>query len=388
MRVLYVINRCKHNQLAYVRSIAPHCGDNRVVVSYMANDWLGETWLAKADETLHDVTVLHPKPVGELDIDLGAFDRAICKAIVELRPEVVHMLYYLHDHLVIRVRRILAQTGSRAALVYETRDPSGLFPTALPEREAIAAADGYIFAADAIFDYFFERYLVEPRPYLVIRQSEFYANRDSVPAKLSDGDGRTHVTLLGWFSENPDHCRHYGDYIREFVEGTKNTVLHAFSHRPTPYLETLEADLVGRFVNHPKVQEAIFASPPRFTSTFGAYDFNLVTHMHWRTKNEREICRYVNPTKATSPLILADLPFLCTRHYQGIGELIDEFGCGFVYRGWSELNELFRDRARWGPMREGAARAAEALCHEAQGPRVAAFYREVASGSAGRSARE
>jgi hypothetical protein len=379
MRTLFIINRCKHNHLNYVRAVAPHCAANRVVISYMANDWLAKNDLARADSVLGGVSVLHPEPVDELEIDLDRFDAAVRSAVHELQPEVVHMLYYLHDHLVVRARGILDELGSPALLIYETRDPSGILRESLPEKEAIEAADGYIFVSHATFDYFFDRYLFEPRPYLVIRQSEQYANRDALPKKQSDLDGRTHVTLLGWYSEHPDEGRHYEEYIRAFADNTENTVLHAFSHRPRPYLERLETELDGRFVNHEKVPEALFAKPPLFTSTIGAYDFNLVAHMLWAKKNEREVLRYCNPTKATSPLVLADLPFLCTHHYQGIREIIDEYGCGMIFRGWSDLNELFRDRDRWAPMREGAARAAKELCLEAQGPRVTAFYREVQS---------
>jgi hypothetical protein len=58
-------------------------------------------------------------------------------------------------------------------------------------------------------------------------------------------------------------------------------------------------------------------------------------------------------------------------------DLIDEFGCGYVYRGWRDLDALLNDRSRWPPLIEAARRAARAICHEAQAERIEAFYRTV-----------
>jgi len=81
MRTLFIINRCKHTHLNYVRAVAPHCSGNRVVISHMANDWLGKTGLARADGVLGGVTLLHPEPVDELEIDLDRFDAAVRSAL-------------------------------------------------------------------------------------------------------------------------------------------------------------------------------------------------------------------------------------------------------------------------------------------------------------------
>jgi hypothetical protein len=33
MRVLFVVNRCKKNQMQYVRSIAPRCSESAAIIS-------------------------------------------------------------------------------------------------------------------------------------------------------------------------------------------------------------------------------------------------------------------------------------------------------------------------------------------------------------------
>jgi hypothetical protein len=66
--------------------------------------------------------------------------------------------------------------------------------------------------------------------------------------------------------------------------------------------------------------------------------------------------RVCNPTKATSPLVLADLPVLCLPHYRRVVDIIEEYGCGYVYRGWRDLDELLDDRARWPTLIAGARR--------------------------------
>ena len=113
----------------------------------------------------------------------------------------------------------------------------------------------------------------------------------------------------------------------------------------------------------------------RYTSTLGQLDFNLVAHVLGRPKDDGRMLRVCNPTKATSPLVLADLPVLCLPHYGGVVDIIDEYGCGYVYRGWRDLDALLNDRARWPPLAAGARRAATQLCHEAQAERILAFYR-------------
>ncbi len=378
MRVLFVVNKCKVQTMNYVRSVARGCEQSAALVTYPGHPNVHNWDLLVEDQHLPKVSLLHSDSVRDEDIDLEKFEQELRAAIADLNPQVIHVLFYLHDHIVLRVRSVLDDLGHRAALIYETRDPTGVMPRDLPEREAIEASDGYIFVSEEIYNYFFNRYLIEPRPYLVIRQSEFYARRDELPKKRSDEDGMTHVSLLGTFRGNPENSRHYEEYIQAFLRGTKDTVLHAFSHRPQDYLDRLETEFEGRCINHNPHGPTM---DPRqnwhYTSTIGTFDFNLVAHSLWRPKNSREMLRYCNPTKATSPLILADLPLICNTHYSGTVEIIEEFGCGHVFRDWSELNQLFQEKHRWASMQEGARAAAKALCHEAQSEKVLDFYRSI-----------
>jgi hypothetical protein len=96
-----------------------------------------------------------------------------------------------------------------------------------------------------------------------------------------------------------------------------------------------------------------------------------------RPRDEAKMLRVCNPTKATSPLVRADLPVLCLPHYGGVVDIIEEYGCGYVYRSWRDLDELLNDRARWPALIASAQRAATALCHESQAERIVDFYRTL-----------
>jgi hypothetical protein len=380
MRVLFVVNRCKKIQMQYVRSIAPRCSESAVIISYIANQYVVDYGLLEPNAAIGSVSVLHPDEIPEDAIDLSRFRREVQSAVARMRPDVVHCLYYWHDALTLVVRDVLDELRHPAVLVYETRDPSGIGRPELPEKEALRAADGYIFATRAIVDDLFARYLWEPQPHIIIRHSELYAHRDGYPPKLSGRDGRAHVALMGTFSEDRDSGRHYAAYIDAFLSSTRNTVLHAFPHLRVSYLEAGASTHGGRLVVHWEDRPYVGNPNPRrrhYTSTIGQLDFTLVAHVLGRPRDEGEILRVCNPTKATSPLVLADLPVLCLPHYRGVVDIIEEYGCGYVYRGWRDLDELLNDRARWPTLIAGAQRAATALCHESQAERVLDFYRRL-----------
>lgn len=380
MRVLFVVNRCKKNQMQYVRSIAPRCSEARAIVSYIGHRNVVDYGLLEPDAVIRSVSVLHPDEIPEDAIDLPRFRREVRSAVESLRPDVVHCLYYLHDALTLVVREVLDELRHPAVLVYETRDPSGIHRPQLPEKAALLASDGFIFATRAIVDDLFARHLWEPRPHIVIRQSELYADRDAYPVKLSGADGRAHVALMGSFSEELDSGRHYAAYIDAFLSSTRNTVLHVFPHRRVSYLDAGASTHAGRLVVHWDDRPYVGNPNPRrrgYTSTIGQLDFNLVAHVLGRPRDEAKMLRVCNPTKATSPLVLADLPVLCLPHYGGVVDIIEEYGCGYVYRSWRDLDELLNDRARWPALIAGAQRAATALCHEAQAERIVDFYRAL-----------
>ncbi len=377
MRVLFVVNRCKKNQMQYLRSIAAHCSESRVIISYVGHQNVVDYGLLEPGAAIGSVTVLHADEISEDAIDLSKFRTEVRSAVEGLRPDVVHCLYYYHDALTLVVREVLGELGHPAVLVYETRDPSSIHRRDLPENEALHASDGYIFATRAIVDHLFARHLWEPEPHIIIRQSELYADRDAYPAKLSDSDGRTHVGLMGTFAEELDSGRHYATYIDAFLSSTRNTVLHVFPHRIVSYLDACASTHDGRLVVHWEDRPYVGNPDPRrrhYTSTIGQLDFNLVAHVLGRPKDEGKMLRVCNPTKATSPLVLADLPVLCLPHYRGVVDIIEEYGCGYVYRGWRDLDALLNDRARWPPLIAAARRAATALCHESQAERILAFY--------------
>lgn len=380
MRVLFVVNRCKKNQMFYIRSIARLATYARAIVSYVGHENVRKYGLLEPGEGIARVDLLHDDRIGEMEIDLGRFRDHVRAAILESRPDVIHCLYYYHDSLVVAVRDVLDEVGHDAVLIYETRDPTGIGFPDLDERAALEASDAYIFATEAIVDDLFARHLFHPSPYILVRQSEFYADRDAYPEKLSAEDGRAHIVLMGSFKDDVRTARHYGAYIDAFVRRTTNSILHLFPHLPAEHLEACEAAHPDRVVlhreDHPYPRHP---KPERrgYTSTMGRFDFNLVAHTLGRGGSEDEMLRVCNPTKATSPLILADLPILCMPHYRGIAGLVEEMGCGVVYRSWDDLNELFEDRTRWPALIASSQAAAKRLCQESQAEEVVAFYRTV-----------
>src|SRR5262249_32449028 len=156
----------------------------------------------------------------------------------------------------------------------------------------------------------------------------------------------------------------YAAYIDAFLSKTHNTVLHVFPHLRASYLDAGVSTHGRRLVVHRDDRPYVGNPNPRrraYTSIVRQFDFNLVAHVLGRPRDEAEMLRVCNPTKATSPLVLADLPVLCLPHYRGVVDIIEEYGCGYVYRGWRDLDALLNDRARWPTLIAGARRAAAAL---------------------------
>ena len=107
MRVLFVVNRCKKNQMQYVRSIAARCSESRVIISYIGHRNVVDYRLLEPNDAIRSVTVLHPDEIREDAIDLARFRSEVRSAVESMRPDVVHCLYYLHDTLTLVVRDVL-----------------------------------------------------------------------------------------------------------------------------------------------------------------------------------------------------------------------------------------------------------------------------------------
>ncbi len=293
----------------------------------------------------------------------------------EHRPEVVHVMYYHHEALMPLLRNEI-DPGCR--LVMECRDPiTALRPQESGwlevERKALASVDGLIVVSRATAEYYQWRHEMKLAPWLVVPHA--FARRTMgrrVVDRLSEGDGRVHLALVGTASADPQHSRYYANVIEQLTEA--GVVVHSHFH------DGPESDFYARLAKtnhdyfaHPTVP---FREETLLSDLMARYDLTGVFHqLNAKGKNEGAILRMCLPTKAVSGWFHGGIPLVCFPHYGGILEYLLPKGLGFVV---DELSEVARiPRAEIEQVRQRTHRAREFFSHEVHAARVIEFYRRL-----------
>jgi hypothetical protein len=291
-------------------------------------------------------------PIGWIRHDGVEHVRARLDAIVaDFKPDLVHLMYYYHEDLTLIVRELV---GDALPIVFECRDPLTTLNGALPgdarwtrERDAILASDRQIFISRALRDYLADAHDLELDASSLIIPYAFRGATLAPPSeKLSSGDGRTHIAIVGSADDKPDHGRWYGGIIRRLVE--LGLVVHSHFWDLTDFGRTLEpyvalADELEDYHHHPTVD---YRPGTELSKLMSRYDLMGVFHELEATHhNESATLAVCLPTKAVGGWLHGGIPVVCFPHYRGIVERIEEFEIGFVIQTWEDLRRIGSDRA-------------------------------------------
>ena len=331
-------------------------------------------------DEVHPGSVLDARREGVDVVHLPPSRRALERLIDGSSPDVIHTLYYHHEELTLLARELAPET----VLVYECRDPLSTLDRAPGsradrqslERTALEASDGQLFVSDALRAYLDRLHDLDLGPSSIVVPHGFALDTLAAPAdKLSLRDGETHIALVGTASDEPGHSRYYPEII-EWLTGLGFVVhSHFFCSGPEaePYRRLARRN--QRYHRHTTI------SPLRGTELSRAisrYDLMGVFHdlapSHHSETDTLAVCM---PTKAVSGWFHGGIPVVCSRHYRGLTELIDEHGIGFAYDDEPQLAALVGA----GPMIRSATERTLALrarfSHEWSAGRIEPFLQQL-----------
>ena len=371
MRLLAVVARFKWTHIDYLHALAERVG--------LSIAWSGEVHPGAVDQAVKEGLDL--RPIGALAVDGRAEVRArLAEVLAATRPDLVHVLYYRHEALVLLARELV---GDGLPIVFEIRDPITTLARAAPgtpewelEAEALAASNGHIVVSRATGDYLERAHGVDLSTALVVPHA--FARRNLAPPspKLSAADGRVHIALVGTADREPGHGRWYGDIIRGLV--AQGLVVHTRFHengRPSrdPY-RRLAAELPD-YHDEPAIPVRWGTQLADATSR---YDLMGVFHdLDAEQHNESATLRICLPTKAVSGWFHGGIPTVCTSHYGGIVERIEEHGIGFVVRSVEDVWRVAADRDAIDRATAACLDVREQFTHEHQAARIEPFYRAL-----------
>jgi hypothetical protein len=206
VKVLAIVSRFKWSHIDYLHALA-----ERVDLSVA---WSGEGHSGAAARAAEEGLPLEPiGRIGEVPRDEV---RQRLAAVIEARePEVVHVMYYNHEDLVLFARELV---GDRAVVVCETRDTLTTLTGAQPgspewnlEAAALEASDAQILLTRATRTYLERAHGLDLEPTSII-VPHAWARRNLAPPveKLSARDGRVHIALVGTAFDQPGDGRWYG----------------------------------------------------------------------------------------------------------------------------------------------------------------------------------
>jgi hypothetical protein len=336
--MLAVVARFKWAHINYLRALGEHFD---VLVA-----WSGEGGVGAMQDGLRDG--LNAVPIGwTRDVGADQVQSRLEEVIAEWRPDVVHVMYYNHDDLTLMAREL---AGDSALIVYECRDPQTTLSGAGPgsevwvrEADAIRASDAQVFVSEALRSYLERSHELDLEPTSLIVPSGFARHTVAAPSpKLSAGDGRTHIALVGTADDKPEHGRWYGDIIPRLL--SLGLVVHShffdlegFSLEPYRALARAHED----YQFHPTVSHR---KGTQLSELVSQYDLMGVFHeLEAPHHNESATLAVCLPTKSVCGWLHGGIPVVCFPHYRGVIEWIDELGIGFVIESWEDLGRIAAD---------------------------------------------
>lgn len=313
------------------------------------------------------------------DPDEGDLVDGLSAVVTRTRPDLVHVLYYQHEALTVRLRAVL---GDGTPLVFECRDPITTLRGARPgeptwrrEADALRSADAWIVVSDALLRYYERSHGLATPDVLVVPHAFAAATAAPPVPKLSAADGRVHLALVGTASEYPRASRWYPDIIRSLV--AQGLVVHSHFHESSPEVVATYDDLgreVPDYHPHPTVPFRVGTQLADLTSR---YDLMGVFHQLDAAHNEAATLAVCLPTKAVSGWFHGAIPVVTTAHYGGIVERIERWGIGFVVPGVDALPTEVFDQQAIAAATQACLAVRDEFSQETAARRVAAFHRAL-----------
>jgi hypothetical protein len=274
-------------------------------------------------------------------------DAALRELIDGHSSRLIHLMYSLHEELVLLVRRTAPPA---VKLVYECRDPrstlligGALRRSDFLERNALRAVDGHIFVSNALRDYLAARHGMDLSAALIVPNGFAEDSVGGPTEKLSARDGRVHICLGGTASDEADHERNYLEIIRRLVG--MGFVVHSHFFKDGENLKVYErlAEELSDYHCHPAVDQLRGTA---LSETVSRYDIMGVFYERSASRNNdfSATFRVCMPTKAVCGWLLGGIPIVCFAQYRGLVEQIDALGIGFAVERIDECRRLLGDR--------------------------------------------
>jgi hypothetical protein len=343
-RMLAVVSRFKWIHIAYLEALSRQF-DLLVV-------WAGDGHVGAAQAALAEG--LRGTAIGSVDDSgIGTVRRRLRTVLRAWQPDVVHVMYYLHEELTLLVREL---AGEDVFIVHEVRDPLTVFSgprRAGPgsrywqlERAAVEASDAQIFVSEALRAYIERTHGLDLGARSLIVPQAFARRVIAPPSpKLSARDGRVHVALVGTADDEPDHGRWYVEIIRRLCG--LGLVVHSHFHELEgvslePYRGL--ADEVEDYHFHYAIKDD--RTGPGLSSVISRYDLMGVFHDLDASHHNESACLAVClPCKAVCGWLHGAIPAVCFPHYRGVVERIRSLGIGFVIEAWEDIGRIASDRS-------------------------------------------
>jgi hypothetical protein len=369
-RVLAIVARYLDRHTDYLLALAEHV-DLIVVVS-------GEEAPGSVDEARREG--LDIVDIGTIGLPRVA--ARLRRVIDAWRPHVVHAMWYTNEHLVTLARELV---GSRARVVYECRDPlTALLPARSPnrgphpanlERDALAASDAQIFVSHAVRAYLEDRHGLDLTATSMIVPQGLAARTMAEPSpKLSAGDGKVHLALVGTVSSVPGDDRHYLPLIRLLVDLGVEVHSHFHQRRPgaNDAYRRLAAEISG-YSYQPALSDR---RGTELSRTLSRYDL-LGAFYGEHAPATAPIYRLVMPAKTASAWVHGAIPLVCPRSFGGTAEWIEALGIGFLIDSYADLRQVVDDREAISAATRACLVARNTFTHEASALRIACFYERL-----------
>ncbi len=307
--------------------------------------------------------------------------RRVAALLKAIRPDLVHVLYYRHEELVLLAREV---AGDAMPIVCEIRDPLTTSTTVPPgdpwwelEGNALRASDAQIFVSRALRAYLEHAHGVDFGASSIIVPQAF-ALRDVAPPaeKLSARDGRTHIALVGTADLEPDEGRWYGGIIRRLVD--QGLVVHTRFHELPGRSLDVYRELAAELADYHFEPQIPMRRDPYLSTAISQYDVMGVFHeLEAPRHNESATLAVCLPTKAVSGWFHGAIPAVCTPHYRGVVERIEGHGIGFVAESVDHVGRAVADRRAIEGARAACLAVRETFSQQHQAARIERLYRSL-----------
>ena len=374
LRVLALASRFYMDHLDHLAVLAQHCE----LTIAMNTEREAGTVARAASEGL---------PVTSIgSIGLQKIEARLAKLVEQVRPTVVYTLWDTNEELTLIARRVVADD---VIVVHKCSDPlTTLFGMATSfhghqpaylEREALRASDGQIFVTKAIRTYLEQTHDLDLEANsLIVPHAKSEQTIGPSPTKLSTQDGQVHIALVGFAHSDPNHGRFYGNIIRRLI--AHGFVVHSHFHEVKGVSNKVYRDLADEFPNYHYHATLPNREGTLLSEVIARYDLMGVFHEVGAPMfNESEVLRVCMPSKAVCGWIHGAIPVVSFADYQGVAEVIDELGVGFVIRRWEDLATIAADRDAIARATAACLQHRHRFTHEWNAQRIVDFFRRLSA---------